>query len=132
MLLAEQIDRHRQRGALGGDAVEVVERLVDGQRDQPAPRAVHQPHVDQQRALRGLAAVLGAVQVGPGAQRDVVAGAAGDVVDELVAGVLEHDRVADRGGQLGQDLRHAAAVQDQLGEAAVDLLAAPQQLELAC
>ena len=56
---------------------------------------------------------------------------AGHVVDELVPGVLEHDRVADRGRQLGEDLGHAAAVQDQLGEAAVDLLAAPQQLELA-
>ena len=30
VLLAEQVDRHRQRGALGGDAIEVVERLVDG------------------------------------------------------------------------------------------------------
>ena len=131
MLLAEQVDRHRQRRALGGHLVERVQRLVDGQRDQPPPRAVHQPHVDDQRALRRLAAVLGAVQVGPRGQRHVVADAPGHVVDELVPRVLEHDGAADRVGQLGQDLRHAAPVQDQLGEAAVDLLAPAQQLELA-
>ena len=53
-----------------------------------------------------------------------------DVVDERAAGVLEHHRVADRRDQLGQDLGHAAALQDQLGEAAVDLLPAREQREL--
>jgi hypothetical protein len=47
-----------------------------------------------------------------------------------VRGVLEQHRVADRGRQLGQDLRRAAPLQDQLGEAPVDLLPAPQQIEL--
>ena len=133
VLLAEQVDRDRQRRALDRDAVEVVQRRVDRQRHQPPPRGVHQAHVDEHRALGRLAALLGPVQVRPGRERHVVAGPRrlGDVVDELVPGVLEHHRPPDRLRELREDLRHPAALQDQVGEALVDLLAAAQQLELA-
>ena len=132
MLLAEQVDRDRQRRPLDRHAVEVVQRRVDRQRHQPPPRGVHQPHLDDHRALGRLAARLGPVQVGPGRQRHVVARPRrlGDVVDELAAGVLEHDRPPDRLRELGEDLGHPAPLQDQVGEALVDLLAAAQQLEL--
>ena len=130
VLLREQPDRHRQRRALHGHAVEVVQRLLQREREQPAPGGVQQPHLDREDALGRLAAVLRAVHVGPGRQREIVTVRTADVVDERAAGVLEHDRVADRGDQLGQDLGHAAALQDQLGEAAVDLLPAREQREL--
>ena len=96
VLLGEQADRHRQRRALHRHAVEVVERVLERERQQPPPRGVQQPDLGGEHALGGLAAVLGAVHVRPGRQRQVVAVRPADVVDERAAGVLEHDRVADR------------------------------------
>ena len=124
VLLGQQVDRHGQRRALDGHAVEVVEPVLQRERQQPAPGGVQQPDLDREHALGALAAVLGAVHVRPGRQRQIVAVRAADVVDERPAGVLQHDRVADRRAQLGEDLGHAAPLQDQLGEAAVDLLPA--------
>ena len=77
VLLAQQVDRHRQRRALHRHAVEVVERVLERERQQPPPRGVQQPHVDGEHALGGLAARLGAVQVRPRRQRQVVAGRPG-------------------------------------------------------
>jgi hypothetical protein len=50
----------------------------------------------------------GPVQLHPRRQRDVVTGAAGDVVDELVAGVLQHDRVPTAEPPARRGSRHAA------------------------
>ena len=130
VLLGQQADRHRQRRALHRHAVEVVERVLQRERQQPPPRGVQQPDLDGEHALGALAALLRAVHVRPRRQRQIVAVRPADVVDERAARVLEHDRVADRRAQLGQDLGHAAALQDQLGEAPVDLLPAREQREL--
>jgi hypothetical protein len=130
VLLAEQVDRHGQRRPLDRHAIERVQALVQRQRDQAPPRGAHQPHVDGDHPLRLLPARLRAAGVDPRRQRQIVARRPGDVVDERVRGVLQQHRVADRPRELGKDLRRPAPLQDQLGEAPVDLLPAPQQIEL--
>jgi hypothetical protein len=49
------------------------------------------------------------------------------VVEDPLPQLFQHDRVADRGREHRQDLRDAGAVQQELGEAAVQLVPAPQQ-----
>ena len=131
-LLAEQVEGDGDRGTVDGEPVGLVDRAVDGERDEPAPRATAHGHLGDGRiGVDAVLPILGAMLLLPGGQHGLAAGLVKRELDEPLGVVLQHDRVADQAREVGEHAGRALAAEHDLDEAVLQLVGAAQQRELA-